>query len=128
MEFHSGPNPKPDVQVSKHPDFQTFLDLLCTGFLLVAGQTKNLHVAQGVSLGKAGKGVYGLDMIGLRCLPGHGDAAFAAPESVTMESKHLEVQALQTPPCVATTARSLWGCIRTILQAVCKVLRKSAYL
>ena len=24
-EFHPGPNPKPDVQVSKHPAFQTVL-------------------------------------------------------------------------------------------------------
>ena len=45
-EFHPGPNPKPDVQVSKHPAFQLFLDY---GNASALGRMPPQSIAAGVS-------------------------------------------------------------------------------
>ena len=61
-----GPNPKPDVQVSKHPALQLFLDCLRTfpsSLRSMARGTQQLDVVQRVGLFEVGKLTDGPDVI-----------------------------------------------------------------
>jgi len=63
-ELPPGPNPEPDVQVSKHPALQTVLRFpLPPGLGPVAWDAQRLHVVQRVRLAEAGKVPDGSDMV-----------------------------------------------------------------
>jgi len=58
-----GPNPKPDVQVSKYPAFQMILVSLLVGFEPVTIPAKRLDIVQAVGLLEVGEAMDGFDMI-----------------------------------------------------------------
>lgn len=63
-ELPPGPNPEPDVQVSKQPALQTVLRYpLPPGLGPVAWDAQRLHVVQRVRLAEAGKVPDGSDMV-----------------------------------------------------------------
>ena len=89
-EFHPGPNPKPDMQVSKHPAFQMNLSTCFPrGSELVASKTKGLDVIQAVRHFEVGKAVDRFGMVRLRGLGRNRDPAATAMKAVANQAFHL---------------------------------------
>ena len=96
--MHPDPNPKPDVQVSKHPAFQMILfSFIPRGFEVMATPTQGLDVVQAVRHVEVGKTVDRDDVIRTRGLGCDHDRASTAMKAVADQSLPLEVSASGPP-------------------------------
>ena len=90
--MHPDPNPKPDVQVSKHPAFQMILFSLFPRVLeLVTSETERLDVIQAVRQFEVRKAVYRYDVVRLRGLGSDHDRAATAVKAVSNQRLPFEV-------------------------------------